>query len=697
MSERILLRGLTARAFIIGVILIVVSLPLLAMADVLLYDSRYYSTDWASHIQNEYRTQGWFALPFLIFLLPSVIQLLLPKKFRLNQAELAFIFSMIVPVPFMAISGASGIELFVGPIRECIRSPSRAPFIKEYIHPLLFPKEIFDNTALSDSIYHGGAPVNWAIWAVPLAFYMIWLIVMRLFFLFGAMLLRDQYIDVENLPFPAATAAKETLDLIQTSSSAESEKSPIKGRKMFIAGIILGLLYQLWALDIHGVDHPWELDFSPYCFHNGPVYFDFNPIVIGVGLLLPISVVTSTPIFYAIVCMILPNILVAVGEMAPLKLGNSGRVAADKYAITMQWASDTNWRGGQWPIFYGAMFGLAIWPLIIHRRVWIQSLRRALKGVQGASDRIYWAGWGITGIAIIALFVLVGIPVIPSIVLLALISLYYLAMTRAAAEGGVYMFPFRGDKCYTWVYFNNAVIFGYAGAPTLPFLDLKTVPTGLISEELLGAGALSNHTGSAWGATCPIMWDMEALKFGSLTDTRKKDIFIGLLIAAILPVIISLPFGLWLTYTHGFVYHFTSSRTISNAARALETGHPWAYSSIYPVNAITLVNYLVGFFVVGALYFARTAGGVIGSIFMYLHPAGLIWAYFTGYSVYTQFIIAAVIRLVAYRFGGVKLYEEKIRPIGLGLFVSAAIWVLPRMLLDTTYALGLHQIEEIPW
>jgi hypothetical protein len=578
-------------------------------------------------------------------------------------------------------------------------------YVLTHMSPLLFP----NNATVLSSMQYGGVAVPWSAWTTPIMFQLTLWISFYTFLAMGAALLQEQYVDTESLPFPLANATSDILGLVDAS---DTEKTKTKKSGNYLTLIMLGFVfYIIWYIlfptertfTVGGfpsnviypplmdfIATPLYVDFTPQGLFPSSLMFNFDPIVgwFGLLLILPMSVVVSTPIAEVIMWFILPPLLISAGE---LPTWNLGALFGDYALFVHNWLIGNNSLGsptsnlmnfgGYQNFIAGVVFAMAFVPLLYQRKGIINSIKKAISGEGGSwiSQRMLWAIWGLTGLISIILFTVVGWPIYWTIIWMFLLGGLTMGWTRISAATGVMM----GIQINTFGNSFGSIIrqeVTYALGMWSPGKANYNVQ--VLSSFMSG----SDHCG--WAETYPMMWNMDGYKLADLANAQRKNSLVAMLLGLWIPLVIGVIVSIWAGYTIGWdkANTWATGRPFHEAYGLTEVGKSTYYVGPPGVpKPGDYVSILIGFIVAFALMFARTR---FGGFLTYLTPAGFLSAYFWGYSIWIPCIIVAIIRFTVTRVGGIKMYNEKVYPIGLGMLAGAGLRFFIMVITWTALGLG---------
>jgi len=184
----------------------------------------------------------------------------------------------------------------------------------------------------------------------------------------------------------------------------------------------------------------------------------------------------------------------------------------------------------------------------------------------------------------------------------------------------------------------------------------------------------------------PLAFELNSFSIGRSVNANRRDLLIASILGFVLAVVIILPYSLWLRYTLGITgvsgLGAPDARGINFAYNVGELGsNAWFVNS--DPNAGTYAVFLFGIIFTIAISTLRAR---YGGIFSYISPVGILMAGAQGLGFWLPCIVALVIKMIAIRVGGLRIYNEKIIPLGIGLIMGEAfLWPIMAAL----YGLGV--------
>ena len=374
------------------------------------------------------------ALPFLYFV-PLVATLLAAAVNRkdnpfLNKKELLIVIAMIwIPI---WIPTYWGILVNYSIAYRAREAPYWFDFYQRFAQDTmhLFGPTPWDDAAKWDAFLYGGA-VNWAEWATPTLFFIAWTVPFYLMGVFFAAIIRRQFVEVENMPFPLVTGLTRLLDM---SYERENGRPEIFKNKWLWIGIVLSIVSTAPAWSMSVIPsliplRPWTTPGNPGLPRAGMVWaWDLIPLgilpwvpivinldlpMIGGALFIPSTTLLSYVVFSFIIFWILPPIWTSVGLWDPMEPGETMSMIYGYIAEGLGPINQANWRaiwGGNYAWFGdGAMVALVFLPFFVTYR---KDLGQRLKAIftpnpeieknEALPYRYLWAGfilcWLVNGV-----------------------------------------------------------------------------------------------------------------------------------------------------------------------------------------------------------------------------------------------------------------------------------------------------------
>jgi hypothetical protein len=637
-------KGLTLRAYIIGVLLVVGWTLLITLIGGF---SPYFPEATANSV-----IFGIFTM-FILSLLGS--------KLKFTRQEFAAIYSMVL---VSTVFAATWTFTIYGQVIEAIGNLEYNKYGLSYMPSIFGPRD----PDLVRGAFSGGSAVPWNAWLIPM-FYWITLSLMICFSgLFLTCILRKEYIDVETLPFPIATP-------ITTMAKSESFFK-MKHLRYVLIGMLVGFL---WPTNLAfllnaiypplGISIPGSVDLAPYLWSILPMAIlaiDWGNIaILAFGYLIPNDILLTSVLLHVVFLWIIPPIEVSMGFLN----------APANYAAPGMWLYRYSDAALKAPVHfqdimrYGAMIGLGVIPLLTQWKSIARSLRNAIhpdKEIESKEPLPYrwaWIGFVATTVVTLYLLSLGGMPLWIGVVFLLLFNILLLGITRIRGESGGWI-----GNAEEFISPIHATLYQIGFEANIKDEAVKTTAW----RSLMLAG-----TYTWWGtliALPPPITSMEAFKIGSVTNLRNKDLFVSISTAIIVAMLIGFPFALWGMYNYGITARWLYSRV--DASFVGDQGF-WQnlrlafYAGGAPVSWTFPPDWIqtaLGVALVGLFTFMR-----MRFIWFPLNPIGIPLAGFVLSPSYMfLWLVAYIIKYVTLKVGGTKLYEEKGVPMAIGIVITWA-------------------------
>jgi hypothetical protein len=505
-------------------------------------------------------------------------------------------------------------------------------------------------------------PVPWGEWSLPITYFMMLSISLNISLLFASRILARVWMDAEDLPYPMEEM---TTQMFSWTSGDGQRSSTLLKKSWFWIGVLVGFLGAFietigvyWPPGVPWMPpHIWELGIMSQGILPFMGMATFYPWAIGLGLIVPLNVSVSVPLFWVIFYVILWIPLASIGV-----LGDPTVTKADETAW-MNWnqlgsaAANKIWSRGYEPLFMGLGYAIAIIPLIIHWRTLMASLK-------SKEDRIHWIGWLGAGLVFVALQLVANIPIHFALAIVLFMGLQYTLLARMLGEtGGMVGIIRRGIFIQGAFEVQNGALLslGTTGNPS------ATYPATLISNYYMSGAEFDLAGGYYYHSLYP---SLSGLKVERLTKAIKKNTLIAQLIAIPIGIIIA---GLWWI----FAIFYRSGSWIPTGwisfAQNLVAGTGPRDGWLGPMNTNTIMIYIVGFAIGAALYLSRLR---FGGILTYISPGAAFLVCLSGPHLWLPFLVATIIKIVVSKIGGTTMTQQKLYPLGAGLVVGFGLsWV----------------------
>jgi len=618
-------RGVSARAVVIGLLCIVAVIMLIHWAELVLGGSRGHSA-----MANTSIPLGTFAALMLVVSVNSLIGRV-RRRWQLSSAELVVIYAMTAVATVLASSGAIHflVPAMAAPLGFASPENRWETLFFQYMPRWIGP----DDPRLLRHFFEGGElPVR--MWLRPVTIWSGFVFTYAACSLSLVLLLRRQWIESERLTFPTVYVPL---------SITESDGAFWRDRAAWIGIAIPFLIGTLNTLNVnfpaipklevrridlssHFGDPPWNA--------IGGLAISYYPFVVGLAFLLSTEMTFSCWFFY-----LMTKVERIVGASFGVAQWGSGGLARFPFE---------NHQGA------GAFVALALIALWIGRKPLGQSFRGAFRGAlqlghapPGGTDDAptRWAVWGFVAsfAALVGFCRVAGMSLWTPVVLLGLSLVYLVTATRIRAETG------------------NAWLFGPDVDPQR--LMLTAIGARHILPRDLTIMAYLNSI-SSFDLRCVSMpHQLDAYKLGEARKLERGKLTGALLLG----LAVGIPVAFWLAL---IVWHDIGALAKGDTWRTLMGKQPFDRLQGYlvapqPANLIELVFVGAGLLFTGFLFAMRTR-----LLAWPFHPVGYAMANTNSMgSQWFPFLLAWAAKSLILRYGGAKLYR-KAQPFFLGLVVG---------------------------
>ena len=704
MSERVEIKKITTRSVVIGLILAVI-LTFIGSAFYHLipaYSHSYGSTYGRTPYASPY-TYAW--LNFYCAIMPTVftifvITLINMVKPVFAKHEVAVI-SMIILMSGIFASGSTYTNnlYFFFTYGWGYLTPTRIPAeedvarIQQFMAPIMACGNDKEYWQMVMSTWW--SPIRWD-YVMPM---MVWgsflLTVLSFVGLFVALITRRLYVDVEALPFPIANVTNEMIDTSQ----------PTDGKRLgfFNKFFLIGFLIQfIWLIignlpwDIYsyfawGERAPWGTargrfgDFFIYPIYDATqlallpwvaLNIMIEPWLIGWGTLLPMDVIIGTVIGWLIFQVMVPVIwTVGLGIWDPMP-------SSFGYICSRLYRDSTTPNIGM--IYFGGLIALAIFPIIRNLGT-MGPIFGAITGKEPPEDidpeKPYpykIAMWGFIGSMLLYVALASVANVMPtwSLLWILLTVVFLFGGYRFVAETGGYMACSFGHPFHlpNWPQPITSILLA-----TLPGVIGVESRASLMTYTFVsyGLGTLFSYVAHYGG-----YMTLESFKLARLSNLNIKNLWKIALVTLVLTMFI-MGFGVFFWHSvfpgdkrAGGVYPWLGAGLFFNLyQKNIATGIPyWMDRSVYltmfqdPGPVDTVIKMVIGIVLVIGLMMGRERYP-----WLRISAAGLILGMAFGMKFWGSFIVALAIKYLTLRIGGVRLFEEKVKPVMVGFFYGWAI------------------------
>jgi len=551
------------------------------------------------------------------------------------------------------------------------------------------------NDKLWESWMYGG-PVPWSEWTVPILWNTLRLLSYYLMFVFMATLWRRQWVDIEALPFPYATAAAKLIDMAYEKVNGRTK---LFDNIWLWLGLLVGFLaqYPYWAWVIPGLGltpltyaYSIGIDLTPYVIiPNAPLNFNVEAYLIGAAFLVPIKTLFSYIVTAIIVHWIWWPIMTYMGLW---ESHSAGAVGAGHGLACVIWRGELGkgpmyakwvwtWGAPQW-LSIGAMFGLMFYPVFVaFRSEFINGVKaligRAPPEVEVREPMKY--RYILLGFIVFATLYVVtwwyasegNLPILYGYIYMVLFSLFWMGRARAGAEYGLSIDMYNDN--YWAPGLSCTLREWWVADPLSPFFieDPKSRFLVLRADYPWWWSPVARGT--------PSLTLIEAYKIGSIEGLHSKYVFLGGILATIIGIAVGLPVIVWMWHSFGAlnlsVFNYTGAPN-----NYVQRGPTYACTATYvaywrawgPPTYGQWILFAIGFAITSIVYVMHARYP-----WFPVNPAGVTmglgWMY---YNVLIPSIIAYVAKLIVMRIGGARLYEDIALPFAIGMTASISLAIL---------------------
>ncbi|MFX1284077.1 MAG: DUF6785 family protein [Promethearchaeota archaeon] len=564
-----------------------------------------------------------------------------------------------------------------------------------------------------DNMVLGGEP-TWGYWVIPILFWSLYFITWGIVQFSSAVLNRQQWIEVERLNFPVAQAIVESFKAGEIEGL--EEKSRVFGISPFwLGGILAFLLYIPRLLSALSVREIIPFDFSVPEFMNW-LYYDnidelgiqvaqtifggsanrvtlninFAPIWIAFAFLVPIDILLGAIIWYFTFYIVLPPIQVSLGlyDNPPnqdvgtnyIFVGHRAGAVGTIWEFPIPIFGETLSIGGLFPHFIsrGMWIGFPLALIWFNRRYFGQTIRKAFGRVQTSDNeddyRFAYLGIIIGMLILVILNLMSGMGELAFVFPLFFLLIYW-TWTRVRAESGFMSFFMMFGPWYhemealPYIYWHMTPERNFSGLP------ISVADTNSQQMSTSGIMFIYLSTDRALGAA-PQPASMESFKLADMAGVSSRSIYPLQILAIIFGVIIVFPLVIWGTHYFGwtnfkefseFDFGLWEGAVGSNVTGDKITGLPpewqgWILQFLLGIPLAFLIEWARNMF----LWFPISVPAIIyGDAAM------------TGMGLFIPNIIAYILKVLIFRYGGTRIYEKVAFPLAAGFFIFglSAFWL----------------------
>jgi hypothetical protein len=658
-------KGLTSKALIVAIIIAAIMIPIAI-------------TSVSYNLGGIGQTRSGEGLLFWAFwpLLAGAILTSVGKKFRLSPSELAVIYTIIMIMG--TVPNLTGRAVMPSVVGARGFGAARQWYI-DNMSPLWGPLD----QATLDVLWTGGA-LDWGAWTIPIMWWILFFISGHMFLLFWTAILRKQFIEVESVPYPWATPYTELVNMATTKNEEKGAARFFKNW-LFIIPVIIAFIwsfiagYLTWWFDFSlptGVGSTGFLiyNFTPNAYITGIVWLQFDFTLTSFGYILPTDVLLTVVSTTILLCMVVPELLAQAGVIAPLPAGQPIQYSTN--FITHLGFNNVDLAWGYMGMFWGILFTIAAYPIIVHRQLLIKSFKTLLGTEKEDVDsnepmgyRSLWIGMIVFLIVWIIAIVISGAGIEYSLLTALTMILFQTGYSRFWGETGIRGSP--NQTAFGFGYYQTYII-PQAGNPQGAFATLTANDTFFYKNA------------DPYGRT--VTFGMESYKIGELLKTKSKDIFFAQII------------GISIAIVAGLIGTFLWLQNVGMLLGASWFGTPWGQPGIsahgnprglifqerwYPVvpNYFTLGMFIFGIALTIGMYWLR--GRYPRFLFT---PAAILIPFFwvNGPSYWFSLLISLIVKWIVLRVGGRKYYDIGMKVV-IGLLLGFGLGLGFTLVLKESY------------
>ena len=508
----------------------------------------------------------------------------------------------------------------------------------DYVPDVWAPK----NPALVEKIYTGGGSIPGEL-MTPLFLHMVTFFFFMLMTLFTALSIKEQFVEVEKLPFPGVIPASEVLKMQEEGSLLSFAK-----QKWFYIGWVLGFLLAFYST----VNYFYPL--FPVFFAWGQIYMTdldkflkginpsiqewwmFIPIDTMVFFLAPLDVSLSVSIWTGFKALIYPFIAIALGWIQPGQSTNAGPFKIVNFSL------------------YHGTLAIGLWALLFRYDVWIKMFKSLTESVkeklpEGKLDKRVII-LGLIGSYLLNLILFASLGAHVGYLFLYLVFFFITTVGAARIWSETGQWPSGGPWEAAWL--------------TVTVAHGTGVPNPWPSQTWWATKAAMRPTYHLPQATFYPWAIVSTYKLAEDTKTSERDLLGGQLIAIFLGAFISLYLGLSLLYSMGADNFFTRVWYIKALGARIASARDVAgVITAEGVMDQTQINNLIAAIVVfGILWFLR-----VKYAWFFFTPVAMF--FYSGMWFLSSFV-ALIFKLIVLKIFGTQVYEKYAVPLVIGVIVG---------------------------
>lgn len=644
-------RGVTVSAFVISVVLLVVSMIWLSAAGLV--------GKGAQIGESVPVIPAMGALLVLTLVAPLARKVW--RRCSLTQADVLLVYAFLCVSVTCASVGVVRLLLPALTVTQYFASPDNdLGLISSYLPTWLVPQ---DQQAIRD-MYEGsdGEIVPWGAWIVPLAWWSLFLIATFLSMLGIMSLFRRRWAEKEHLTFPIVQVVVDISEQRQGQAMAAFFRNPVMWIGFSLAAIynVMNII-QAWNPSVPALGRGYDMGslFTERPWSAiAPLSIAWRPENLGLGYLVPTEITLSVWVFYVLLRF---SNVVAVGA------------GYDIPGFPFDQEQST-----------GAYLALGIFLVWVAREELGQIVQKALRPNTSTLDdtgepmSYRWALLAaVGGFAVMVLFAArAGMLMWTALIYFGLILLFALVYARARAEAGaamVWLFPFYQHK--------RMMIYALGSAPFAP------------------RGNLVNHTIfslfmflSRGYYQSMMAYQIEASKIATTVGIRQRAMSIWLIIALVLGLFAAYHVHLKAYYAHGA--NILEGGTTEGGYRTRLARTEYDGTAAYLKSHVKPDTQRAGAGLFGFILCAVLIG--LRSVFLRfpLHPLGYAMVTSYGGPIWGPFFLVWVVKTLVMRVGGMRLYRQLI-PLFIGIlighfFTAGLVWGSVSILNDMATRYMVH-------
>jgi hypothetical protein len=588
---------------------------------------------------------GLTVLPFLVLAIGALIGRVGPLKEKMKASNLAYAYIASLPVSYTI--------LYPWALGTSYIWASR--YTEEALSAKIVPWFMAPPASVCRVMATGG-PINLGAWIVPIAWWWTVTFGQGLFFLALATVLRRQWIDIEQVPFPQTLIMRELVQNVKPSAEGSSR------RRWVLIGVLVGLAFQIpitltaifpWFPDIYGI----KVNSCPHVTRYfvsgdalaaipGIMMINYNPVVVAIAYLAPMAVLFSTW-FFALFYMIAVQISYAMGYYTGIESeGGCGRYWCHPSPQTDP------------PLKFMAIAGggilvLGVMNLVLNRRYIVDTVRAAMGGGslkeserdEAISYRTAYALLFGSFIFMVIFWMSASLALLDALLLPISAFLIWYGQTRIFGLAGTY-----------WVSSDKGLMLFRIAHPTP---DTPVTTQQYIMYKFATTSGC-NFATEGWGGA--FFSSFSGYKMGKLFGIHPRDVFRVVLLVMIVAPLFSFSGFLTLTHAVGASKLGIWKSWYEGIGERYENYPSW-WTSL-PAQDPWIPYMLLGMAWIAVLSFLHAR-----FVWFPLEPIG--WLIGTTassalFGLWAPFLVAWVLKMITFRVGGAKLFENRGVPVASG-------------------------------